>query len=96
MLSMEAYLSTATRLLGAFGLSFQLPVVVFFLARIGLVNARDLIRGFKYAVVGIFAVSSLITPPDVLTQILMSVPLILLYGVGIIIAAIVSTKGKKE
>ena len=92
VMSMEAYLKTCTRLLLAFGLSFQLPVVVFFLARIGLIDARDMIKGFKYSVVAIFAVAAIITPPDILTQSLMAAPLILLYGVGILIAAVVSTK----
>jgi sec-independent protein translocase protein TatC len=92
VMSMEAYLKTATRLLLAFGLSFQLPVVVFFLARIGLIDARDMVKGFKYSIVGIFAVAAVITPPDILTQSLMAAPLVLLYGVGIIIAAVVSTK----
>ena len=92
VMSMEAYLKTATRLLLAFGLSFQLPVVVFFLARIGLIDARDMIKGFKYSIVAIFAVAAVITPPDILTQSLMAAPLVLLYGVGIGIAAIVSTK----
>jgi len=92
VMSMEAYLKTATRLLLAFGLSFQLPVVVFFLARIGLIDARDMIKGFKYSIVAIFVVAAIITPPDILTQSLMAAPLLLLYGVGIIIAAIVSTK----
>jgi sec-independent protein translocase protein TatC len=92
VMSMESYLKTATRLLLAFGLSFQLPVLVFFLARIGLIDARDMIRGFKYSIVGIFVVAAIITPPDVLTQSLMAAPLVLLYGVGVIIAALVSTK----
>ncbi len=92
VLSMQSYLSTATRLLGAFGISFQLPVVVFFLARVGLVNARDMLRGFKYAIVGIFGVSAIITPPDILTQVLMAIPLILLYGIGILLAGVFSTK----
>jgi sec-independent protein translocase protein TatC len=95
VMSMESYLKTATRLLLAFGLSFQLPVVVFFLARIGLIDARDMIRGFKYSIVGIFVVAAIITPPDILTQGLMAAPLVLLYGVGILIAAVVSTK-KRE
>ncbi len=95
VMSMEAYLKTATRLLLAFGLSFQLPVVVLLLARIGLIDARDMIHGFKYSIVAIFVVAAVITPPDILTQSLMAAPLILLYGVGIVIAAIVSTK-KRE
>jgi len=92
VMSMEAYLKTATRLLAAFGLSFQLPVVTFFLARIGMIDAKDMLRGFKIAVVVIFVVAAVITPPDILTQSLMAVPLILLYGIGIFIAWLVSTK----
>ncbi len=95
VMSMESYLKTCTRLLLAFGLSFQLPVVVFFLSRIGLIDARDMVRGFKYSIVAIFAVAAVITPPDILTQSLMAAPLVLLYGVGIVISAVVSTK-KRE
>jgi sec-independent protein translocase protein TatC len=94
MLSIGDYLATATRLLLAFGFCFQLPIVVFFLARIGLVNGRDMAHAFRYAIVGIFAVSALITPPDPLTQVLMAAPLTLLYGVGIGVAAFFTTKGK--
>lgn len=96
VLSIDAYLGMATKLLIAFGLTFQLPVVVYFLARLGLINARDMIVGFKYSVVAIFVVAAMITPPDVLSQLLMAVPLLVLYGVGIIIAWLVSTKGKEQ
>jgi sec-independent protein translocase protein TatC len=96
ILSISSYLSLATKLLLAFGLSFQLPVVCYFLARIGLVDHKDLIRGFRYAVVGMFVVSALITPPDVLSQLLMAGPLILLYGVGTVLAYFFSTKGQDD
>ena len=91
-LSISNYLSTVTRLLLAFGACFQLPVVVFFLSRMGVVNWRDLFRGFRYALVGIFAVSAFITPPDTLTQVLMAGPLTVLYVLGIGVAAVFSTK----
>ncbi len=91
-LSIADYLSTATRMLLAFGVCFQLPVIVFFLARIGLVNARDLITGLRYAVVVIFFIAALITPPDPLTQSLMAAPLTLLYIISIGVAKIFSTK----
>lgn len=94
VLSIDAYLGMATKLLVAFGLTFQLPVIVFFLARIGLIDAGDMIRGFKYSIVGIFVIAAMITPPDVISQLLMAGPLIVLYGVGIGIAWIFSTKGK--
>lgn len=92
VLSINSYLSFAITLLVAFGASFQLPVVIYFLARLGLVNHRDLISGFRYGVVGIFAVAAVLTPPDVLSQLMMAGPLLLLYGVGIVVARIFSTK----
>ncbi|MCB9759028.1 MAG: twin-arginine translocase subunit TatC [Alphaproteobacteria bacterium] len=92
VLSINAYLLTATKLLVAFGASFQLPVVVFFLARIGLIDAQDMVGQFRYAIVAIFVVAAIITPPDPLTQVLMAGPLTLLYGVSIGVAWLFSTK----
>jgi sec-independent protein translocase protein TatC len=91
-LSIAAYLGLATRLLVAFGVCFQLPVIVFFLARIGLIDARDMITFFRYGVVGIFVLSALLTPPDVLSQMLMAAPMLLLYVIGIGVAWVSSTK----
>lgn len=96
VLSINSYLSIATKLLLAFGTSFQLPVVIFVLARAGLVDHSDLIYGFRYAVVAMFVVSAMITPPDVLSQGLMAGPLILLYGIGIVVAWLFSTKVREE
>jgi sec-independent protein translocase protein TatC len=93
VLSIDAYLGMAITMLLSFGLAFQLPVVVFVLARLGLVNARDLLRGFRYAVVAIFVVSAVLTPsPDALSQLLMAGPLLALYVLGIGVAALASTK----
>jgi sec-independent protein translocase protein TatC len=96
VLSINAYLGLVTKLLIAFGASFQLPIVLYFLARIGLVDHIDLFEGFRYAVVGMFVVSAIITPPDVLSQCLMAGPLILLYGLGIVLAYFFSTKERDE
>lgn len=92
VLSINSYLSFAITLIVAFGLSFQLPVVVYFLARLGLINHVDLIRGFRYGVVAIAIIAAILTPPDVLSMALMGVPLIGLYGVGIGVAWAFSTK----
>lgn len=86
--SIGKYVSFFTKLLFGFGLAFELPVITFFLAKIGLVTDRTLKDFFKYAIVLIFIASALLTPPDVLTQFLMAGPLILLYGVSIWIAKI--------
>ncbi len=92
VLSINSYLSTSTKLLLAFGVSFQLPVIVFILARLGMVDHRDMGKFFRYAVVIILIISALLTPPDPLSQMLMAIPLILLYGISIGIAYICSTK----
>lgn len=92
VLSIDGYLTFVVTLLAAFGLSFQLPVVVYFLARLGVINHRDLIRGFRYGVVGIFILAGVLSPPDVLSQFLMAGPLLILYGVGIVVAYFFSTK----
>ena len=96
VLSINAYLGLATKLLLAFGLSFQLPIGIYFLARAGLVDHIDLFNSFRYAVVAMFVVSAIITPPDILSQCLMAGPLVLLYGVGIILAYFFSTKERDE
>jgi sec-independent protein translocase protein TatC len=76
---------TVTALLG-FGGVFELPVLTFFLARAGIIDHRFLIEWFRHAVVVIFIVAAVLTPPDVLTQFLMAGPLLLLYGISIAIA----------
>jgi sec-independent protein translocase protein TatC len=83
-------------LLVAFGVCFQLPVVVFFLARIGLIDAKDMIAFFRYGVVAIFVIAALLTPPDVLSQLLMAAPMLVLYVVGIGVAWLFSTKERDE
>ena len=86
--SIGKYVGFFTKLLFGFGIAFELPVITFFLAKIGLVDDRMLKDFFKYAVVLIFILASLLTPPDVITQFLMAGPLIILYGVSIYIAKV--------
>lgn len=86
--SIGKYVGFFTKLLFGFGIAFELPVITFFLAKIGLVDDRMLKDFFKYAIVIIFVLASLLTPPDVVTQFLMAGPLILLYIVSIYIAKV--------
>jgi sec-independent protein translocase protein TatC len=95
-LSIEDYLSTSLKLLFGFGCTFQLPVVCYFLARGGFIDHKDMIAFLRYAIVVIFVISAFLTPPDPLSQILMAIPLLVLYFVGIVIAWIFSTKGKES
>ncbi len=84
--SIGKYVGFFTKLLFGFGVAFELPVITFFLATVGLVSDKTLKDFFRYAIIMIFILSALLTPPDVITQFLMSGPLILLYGVSILIA----------
>jgi sec-independent protein translocase protein TatC len=96
MPSIGKYVSFFTKLLFGFGIAFELPVFTFFLAIIGLVDDRMLKDFFKYAIVLIFVLSALLTPPDVITQFLMAGPLVLLYGVSIYIAKIFNPAKDEE
>lgn len=81
------YLSFASRLLLAFGVTFEMPVVTFFLARVGMVDHHTLIGWFRYAIVIVFVVAAVLTPgPDIASQMLMAGPLLVLYVVSIGVA----------
>lgn len=92
--SIGDYVGFFAKLMFGFGLAFELPVVTFFLAKLDLVTEESLKSFFKFAIVIIFAISALLTPPDLITQFLMAIPLILLYGVSIMIAKIVNPANK--
>ncbi len=84
------YVGFFTKIMIGFGIAFELPVLTFFLALLGLVDDNTLKSFFKYAIILIFVLAALLTPPDVVTQLLMAIPLIVLYGVSILIAKIVN------
>jgi sec-independent protein translocase protein TatC len=92
MPSMKEYLAFSAKLLLAFGLVFELPIVITFLARLGLVSVDFLKRNRKYAILLFFIGSAILTPPDVVTQIMMSIPLMLLYEISIVGARIFGKK----
>ncbi len=87
MLSVREYLSLSTKLLLAFGVVFEIPVFIYFLSRIGLVNSKTLAAKRKYAILIIFIVAAILTPtPDAFTQCLMAVPMMILYEIGIFVS----------
>jgi len=88
--TLDEYIGIFTKILFGFGVAFELPVILFFLGVLGLVNDRNLKDFFGYAVLIIFVFAALLTPPDVITQLLMAGPLILLYGLSIIIVRMVN------
>lgn len=86
------YLSFSAKLMLAFGVVFELPVAGFFLARIGVLDHRLMIAHFRYALLLIFVLAAVLTPPDVISQILLALPLLGLYGVTIVIVYFVERK----
>ena len=96
MLSIREFLSFSFRLLLAFGIIFELPILMFFLSRVGLVNSRTLITKRKYAILLVFIIAALFTPPDVVTQVLMALPLMLLYEASIWVVKLGEKKAASE
>ena len=92
LIQMGNYLSLVSRLVLVFGVMFQLPVTTYFLTRVGLVDHRLLIHYFGYAVIGIAVFAAILTPPDLISQILLMLPLGLLYGLSIGVAYFVGPK----
>ncbi len=92
MPSMKEYLGFASKLLLAFGVAFELPLVLTFLARLGIVSVDMLKRYRKYAILLFFVGAAILTPPDVVSQVLMAVPMMLLYELSIFGARIFGRK----
>ena len=92
--SIGDYVGFFTKIVVAFGISFELPVVTFFLAKIGMITDESLKGFFRYAVVGIFIFAAIMTPPDVLSQFMLAIPLIGLYSLSILIAKMVNPAPK--
>ena len=90
------YLSLVMKLIFAFGLSFQLPVVLSLLARIGAINSTFLKERRKYVIVMIFAAAAILTPPDPITQIGLAIPLLILYELSIFSVSIIEKKQEEK
>ena len=90
------YLSLVMKLIFAFGLSFQLPVVLSLLARVGIVDSEFLKKRRKYVVVIIFTAAAILTPPDPITQIGLAIPLLILYELSIFSVRLIERKSKKD
>lgn len=92
MPSINEYLGFSLKMILAFGLIFEMPLFAFFLARMGLVTAGWMRKVRRYAVLVVFVVAAILTPPDVFSQLLMAVPMIVLYEISILVAAAVGRK----
>ncbi len=88
----KSYISNVRTTILAVGLVFELPVIIYFLAKLGLITSRFMKENRKYAVLLILALSAIITPPDVFSQIMVSIPLLILYEISIYIAKMIEKK----
>lgn len=93
--TVREYLSFALRMLLAMGVSAQLPLLSFVLARFGLVTAAQLLRWLPYSVLGAFILAAVVTPPDGISQVLVAVPMIGLYLLGVLVATAARPRKKK-
>ena len=96
MLSMGGYLTMSSHLLLAFGLVFELPIALFFLARLGIVDYHWLARNRRYAFLVAFIVGAMLTPPDLFSQVSIALPFIVLYEVGVWVARFFGKKKTAE
>jgi sec-independent protein translocase protein TatC len=94
--TMKEVFSLTTRLFLAFGIAFELPLFVFFLAITGVVSAKQLFVGTPYAVVAMFILGAMLTPPDIVSQIFLAGPMIVLYLVGVGVAWFVDPSRRKS
>ena len=90
--AVKEYFSLAIKLLFGFGIVFELPLIMVFLGKMGLVNAKMLAKGRKWALLLIFVVAAILTPPDVVSQVLMAIPLMFLYEISIILVRLTAKK----
>jgi sec-independent protein translocase protein TatC len=92
MISIDSYITFAGMMIIAFGLVFELPVASFILGRMGIIEAKVLSKGRRYAVVAILVLAMILTPPDVVSQLLLAGPLYLLYEISIVVVRLTARK----
>ena len=96
MTDINHYLDFVLKMFFAFGIAFEIPVATFLLAKTGLTSARSMARKRPYVIVGCFVVGMLLTPPDVISQVLLAVPAWLLFEVGILLARMVEERAEED
>jgi sec-independent protein translocase protein TatC len=97
VITVDQYFSLALRLLLGIALVFEMPTLVFFLSRMGIITSRWMIKNFKYAVLVVFIIAAVITPsPDMINQSILAVPMLFLYGISLLIAFFSEKKKAKR
>ena len=96
MLSIGTYINFLLGFLPPFGVMFELPVVIIWLTGLGLVTSAQLKKARKFVILGLFVIAAILTPPDVVSQVMLGMPLLVLYEVGILCAKVVEKKKKSN
>lgn len=97
VITVDQYFSLALRLLIGIAIVFEMPTLVFFLSRMGIITSRWMVKNFKYAVLAVFIIAAVITPsPDIINQSILAIPMLALYGFSMLIAFIFERKRAKE
>ena len=91
---LNSYIGLVRASVLASGLIFELPIIIYFLTKVGLVNPEILIKYRKFALVGVLILAAVITPPDVASQIIVAIPIVILYQISIYISRIVTKNNK--
>ncbi|MGB4705576.1 MAG: twin-arginine translocase subunit TatC [Candidatus Saccharicenans sp.] len=97
VITVDQYFSFALKVLLGIALVFELPTIVYFLSKLGLITSRWMIKNFQYAVLAAFVIAAVITPtPDMITQTIVAVPMIALYGISILITLVVGRNRERK
>ena len=95
MLSIDKYVNFLFGFIVPFGIAFQLPVALYLTTRIGWTNAKMLTSKRKFVILGVFVLAAILTPPDIVSQVALGVPLCLLYEAGIMVARLTKPKPRE-
>ena len=96
LIGIGPYFSFVAQLSLAFGLVFELPVLVFFLSLAGIVDPRQLLRGWRFALLLIIVAAAILTPPDVFSQLAMAIPVSLLYILSVLVSIVVTRRRRRQ
>jgi sec-independent protein translocase protein TatC len=95
-ISLKSYISTVTTITLSCGIVFQLPIIVYFLSKLGFVTPKLMRTYRRHAIIAVLILSAIITPPDISSQVLVSIPLVILYEVSILISKMVVKKDEEN